>query len=126
MRILIAILIITFATCTVSFADVSRWQKLNQLVPNPKCSMREDSQGVLRVTEWKDARSQPSDPVIDAVTEQEVIAIESATMKEKKFNKDIIKAIGLTMKDFMNEIMAGRTNPITNSELKTKFKSYLP
>jgi len=30
------------------------------------------------------------------------------------------------MKDFMNEIMAGRTNPITNSELKTKFKSYLP
>tara|TARA_Y100000296_G_C5085100_1_gene211988 strand:- start:19 stop:348 length:330 start_codon:yes stop_codon:yes gene_type:complete len=36
-----------------------------------------------------------------------------------------IKAIGLTMKEFMNEIMAGRTTPISNSEFKTKFKSHL-
>ena len=45
--------------------------------------------------------------------------------KDDKFNKDTIKAIGLTMKDFMNEIIAGRVNPIINAELKTKFKSYL-
>ena len=44
---------------------------------------------------------------------------------EAKFNQDIIKAVGLTMKDFMNEIMGGRIDPITNGELKTKFKSYL-
>lgn len=45
--------------------------------------------------------------------------------KDKKFNQDTIKAIGLTMKDFMNEVIGGRNNPITNNELKTKFKSYL-
>lgn len=45
--------------------------------------------------------------------------------KEAKFNQDIIRAIGLTMKDYLNEIIAGRTTQIINSELRTKFKSYL-
>ncbi|MDP7623286.1 MAG: hypothetical protein QF436_04200 [Candidatus Woesearchaeota archaeon] len=45
--------------------------------------------------------------------------------KTAKFEIEITKALGLTMKEFMNEIMAGRVDPITNAELETKFKSHL-
>jgi len=126
MKVFIIMIVALFGFCVIAQADVSRWQKLNHLVPGPKCSMEEDDQGELQITEWKDARPRPTDIVIDSVTEAEVNDSEEVTKKERKFNKGIVKAMGLTMKYFMNEIMAGRTNPITNSELKTKFKSYLP
>lgn len=45
--------------------------------------------------------------------------------KKAKFNQDTIKAVGLTMRDFMNQIAGGRTTEITKNELETKFLSYL-
>lgn len=51
----------------------TRWQKLNYLIPEPQCRMKEDVQGILQIIEWEDARPQPTDVDIDAVTEQDVI-----------------------------------------------------
>ncbi len=53
----------------------------------------------------------------------------TATDKEKdaKFNTAIIKAMGLTFKDYINELRAIESlPPITNQELRIKVKSYLP
>ncbi len=104
---------------------ITRWHRLNVLIPEPLCRMDEDSDGELQITEWVDDRTQPSDEAIDAVTDQQVTDNIATTAQEDKFNQDIIKAVGLTLKDFCNEIMAGRTKAISNLELKTKFKSYL-
>jgi hypothetical protein len=48
------------------------WRKLNYLVPSPQCKTRD---GV--VTEWSDARSQPSQAEIDAVDEADVVQSET-------------------------------------------------
>lgn len=45
--------------------------------------------------------------------------------KQRVFDGSAIKAMGLTLKTFMNEIMAGRIDAITNAELKAEFKSHL-
>lgn len=99
---------------------VSSWRKLNHLVPSPDCTTKNN-----QIIEWRDARQQPTQAQIDAVLDQNVIDSENNLSEESKFNQDVIKAVGLTMKDFMNEIIAGRIDAITNSELKAKFKSYL-
>jgi len=99
---------------------INLWRKLNHLIPVPKCRCSEDT-----IVEWTDARTQPTQAEIDAVVDQDVVDSETTNEQESKFNQDVIKAVGLTMKDFMNEIMGGRIDPITNGELKTKFKSYL-
>jgi|TARA_Y100000310_G_scaffold79733_1_gene76421 hypothetical protein len=80
------------------------------------------------IKHWNDAKLGPK-PTLAQIDAQVSDVGADVTWQNKeqdgKFNKDIVKAIGLTMKEFMNEIMAGRTTPITNSELKTKFKSHL-
>ena len=87
---------------------------------------KSDGNGAFLVY-WNTAKLgvQPTMTVINAVNDNDADATYDNKVKEEKFNRDIIKAVGLTMKDFMNEIMAGRTTPLTNAELKTKFKSHL-
>ncbi len=47
--------------------------------------------------------------------------------KNEKFNKDTIKALALTMKDYLNELRAIEAlSPLTNQEVKDKIISYLP
>tara|TARA_Y100000310_G_C20578126_1_gene761512 strand:- start:7 stop:345 length:339 start_codon:yes stop_codon:yes gene_type:complete len=98
-----------------------------QSVSDQDFTLRNDGSGD-QIVFWNIAKlgAQPTLASLDAqVTDAEVLTYGSDTDKENKFNRDIIRATGLTMKDFMNEIMAGRTTAITNSELKTKFKSRL-
>lgn len=92
-----------------------------------KCSKSKDG---TYIDVWEHPTiPKPTKAVMDADIIEYELYISSGQQaddqKEDKFNQDIIKAMGLTMKDFMNEIMAGRTNAITNNELKTKFKTYL-
>ncbi len=56
------------------------WDKLNQLVPEPKCRCSE-----TEIVEWSDARPQPTQAEIEAVTKQEV----DATNAEKETNDRI-------------------------------------
>lgn len=104
----------------------NRWQKLNFLIPDPQCTMKEIA-GVLQIINWNDGRPQPTDAAIDAVTDQEVIDSESATNKTNEFNKQPGKAIALFVKDELNVLRALHSLPaLTNNDIKTKIEAYLP
>ena len=95
---------------------------------NAKCA---DNEAGDKIIVWKHPSiPQPSEAQVALdIAEYDLYVSggqQSSDEREAKFNQDIIKAMGLTLKDFMNEIMAGRITTITNTELKTKFKSYLP
>jgi hypothetical protein len=60
------------------------WKKLNYLVPEPQC--RTES-GI--VTEWRDARPQPSQGEIDAVTDAQVLDQEAETQLDNDSYPDI-------------------------------------
>lgn len=86
-----------------------------------------DGNGVYIVF-WNTSKlgTEPTLAALDAGVDDATADADNADkVQDVKFNRDTNKAIGLTMKDFLNEIMAGRTAPITSSELKAKFKSYL-
>ncbi len=77
------------------------WRKLNYLVPNPQC--RTDD-GVI--TEWTDARLQPTDTEINAVLESDIQAIESQA-EEDNFNfPDVMKTIAKAFHNHENRIRA--------------------
>lgn len=108
--------------------NINRWHRLNYLIPNPLCRMKEDKNRVLQIVEgsWKDERPQPTDEEIDAVAEQVVVDSEVDTLKDSKFNQDIIKAVVLAMKDYLNESRTLLSLPaITTQEVKAKVKSFL-
>lgn len=106
---------------------VSRWRKLNHLVPEPKCRMKENEQGVLQIIEWTDERSQPTDAEIDAVDDAAVNASEADKEKDNLFETPTIKAVMSTMLFYTNELRTLQSLPdITNQEAKDKVKSFLP
>ncbi len=108
---------------------ISRWQKLNHLIPEPQCRMKEDDEGILQIVEgtWKDARPQPTNTEIDAVDDSVVEMAEADKTKDNLFETPIIKALALTMKYYLNELRALQSLPeITNQEAKDKVKSFLP
>ncbi len=66
----------------------SFWQKLNYLVPEPKCKTKEN-----QITEWIDSRVQPTDVQINAVTDQQ--ANEGLVNVDEKFiNDELAKPAG--------------------------------
>lgn len=74
------------------------WRKLNYLIPGPDCSTKGNI-----ITEWRDARPQPTDLEIDLVDINDVIA------KEQKFpNKKAadIAALGTNRSEFIAEVNA--------------------
>jgi len=84
---------------------LSRWKKLNHLVPEPKCMMWEDDNRELQIIEWKDVRQRPSDAQIDAVTEQEV--------NEGEKDKEVESVVsGDKHKKFILEICLAQENRI--------------
>jgi hypothetical protein len=101
---------------------VSRWAKLNYLVPEPQCSMKEID-GTLQITEWKDQRPQPSDSEIDNVTtEQAISQIEDDeainSLYSRKFNNVLLEVVlGLE-----NRV---RTLEGSNTITQTEFITYL-
>lgn len=108
---------------------VNRWQKLNYLVLEPQCRMKEDKDGVLQIVEgsWADARPQPTDVEIDAVDNVIVETAEGHKKKDVLFETPIIKAVIYTMTFWLNELRTLQSLPdITNQEAKDKVKSFLP
>ena len=91
---------------------MSYWRKLNHLVPVPQCRTKD---GVI--TEWKDARPQPSDNDINAVDINDVEARESENEAANAFDRKDLKALALV---FHAELVAlGST--ITKAQLKQNF-----
>ncbi len=54
------------------------WQKLNVLVPDPDC---DTDDGVI--TAWRDARPQPTQAAIDAVTQTQVDALQLVILRNR-------------------------------------------
>lgn len=107
----------------------SRWQKLNYLIPEPKCRMTEDVNGLLQIIEWTDIRPQPTDGQIDAVLEQDVL--DSALDKEASdaMESDKVKRLIFEI-DFDQEnrlrVLEGRpaiTKTQYKDALKTRYKN---
>ena len=95
---------------------------------NAKCADNKAGDTIIAWDHPTISQPSPAQVILD-IAEYDAYVSSGQQAEEEKtasFNKDITKAIGLTMKDFMNEIMAGRVTSITNSELRDKFKSYLP
>jgi hypothetical protein len=88
---------------------MSLWRKLNYLVPDPQCRTKE---GVI--TEWTDARPQPTQAEIDAVSMSDVNDKEKADRKEDKAKTD--KA--------MLETIANLTSTPYN-DVKALYKTFL-
>lgn len=71
-KIFICVLVLSIVLFASIVNAANRWQKLNYLIPEPQCRMDEDTNGILQITEWTDARSQPTNTQIDAVLDQDV------------------------------------------------------
>ena len=98
----------------------SFWQKLNHLIPAPDCSTVD---GVI--TEWRDARRQPTDIEIDIVTDQEVIDSEldkeaDGQIENSKFNK-LLFEIHFDAENRLRDL-EGKTL-ITKAQYKTAIKN---
>ena len=111
--------------------------KIKKLYPNAiffpdspvDVEVEADDQGNITIPVWNTAKlgAKPTTASLDSqVTDQDALDTEVVAEKDRKFDRnDIIKAMGLTVKYFINETRAGNTTAITNAELKAKFKSYL-
>ncbi len=103
---------------------VSRWQKLNYLVPDPRCRMGTDGAGKLQIVEWKDERAQPSDADIDNVSEEDAEAqfLDEELVAElyaTKFNKVLIEVI-FSLENRLR-ILEGE-NSVTREQIVTHLK----
>ena len=77
------------------------WRQLNNLVPDPQCRTKD---GV--VTEWNDARPQPSQADIDAVLESDMIVVENQK-REDNFDFDgVMVTIAKAFHNHENRIRA--------------------
>jgi hypothetical protein len=88
---------------------VSLWRKLNYLVPEPQCHTKED-----QIIEWTDARPQPTQAEIDAVSMSDVNDAEKDARKEGKAKTD---------KAMLETIAAITSTPY--SDVKNLYKSFL-
>jgi hypothetical protein len=86
------------------------WEKLNVLVPEPDC---DTDAGVITV--WRDARPQPTQAAIDAVTQAQVDAQELVDFREKaKKAPDIVDShLGVQARALI-DLLNKRDNFLTN------------
>jgi hypothetical protein len=101
----------------------NRWQKLNYLVPGPKCRM-ESINGTLTITEWMDVRSKPSDFEIDAVTDQQaedktIDDNAEGIIQSSTFNKMLLE-MNLNLENRVRTLEGGNT--ITKQQFVTYLK----
>lgn len=108
------------------------YNKIKHLYPtalDTDFELRDNSDGAgVFIKEWNTIKLGAKPPLAsldEAVDDATADATAEDKQRDRKFDTDTTKAMGLTMKDFMNEIIAGRVATITNAEMKTKFKSYL-
>ena len=73
---------------------MSFWLKLNHLVPEPNCDTRGNE-----ITEWRDARPQPTAEAIEAVDETAALA----KYKEGDFDREV-EALPPIMKAIFEEL----------------------
>ena len=77
------------------------WRKLNHLVPDPQCKTND---GII--TEWTDARTQPTDAEIDAV---DIVDVEAAELQKEEDNfnfKDVMITIAKAFHNHENRLRA--------------------
>ena len=101
---------------------VSRWQKLNYLIPEPQCNMKGIG-GILHIVNWKDERTQPTDSEIDGVTDEQVEAQELDDEAVGQLSSNKVNQVLL-------EIILGLENRVRTLEggkgmTQTEFVAYL-
>lgn len=100
---------------------MSFWRKLNYLVPEPLCRTRGN-----RITEWTDARPQPTDAEINAV---DIADVEAAELDTRAFdfadNKKAFAAFAEILYENPDLNAAFPTVADFKAALKERFKSKL-
>ena len=92
------------------------WRKLNYLVPEPDCDTDDNA-----ITEWRDARPQPTDTEINAVNLSDVQAKEDNDKEERGEFKDAIIQITKAMRLIANKqrVVEGKTPLPMKQYIKT-------
>lgn len=99
--------------------EISKWRKLNHLVPEPDCDTVND-----QIVTWRDTRPQPTDVEIDVVTAAQVNASELDTEASNALESDKIKRLLFEVNfEQENRVRALESKPaITKAQYKAAIK----
>lgn len=82
------------------------WSKLNTLVPEPKCRIKD---GVIY--DWTDTRPQPTMEQINAVTPADISAAENQEAEDNFNFTDVMKTIAKALHNHENRLRALEGKP---------------
>jgi len=74
------------------------WRKLNYLIPDPDCDTNDNA-----ITEWRDARPQPTDAEINAVNLSDVQAKEDNDKEDRGEFPNVIIQIAKALRLIVNK-----------------------